>query len=196
MQTLTKDKIRQWILKERKKIAADIKVQWDQILHDALREAVLKHKPETVHCYLPMPGEIDLTSFLEYCLRTQITTVVPKVKRKPFLEHLLLTDLDELESGPMGTRHPKNAELYAGSIDLIVVPGLAFDQRGYRIGYGGAFYDHFLMNYPEAFKLAVCYPFQLYSALPHEQHDIPVDHIFCPQYKNKLKFDWEKVSFV
>ena len=122
-----------------------------------------------------------------------IKIVVPKVVRKPFLEHLVLNNLQELESGPLGTRHPKNAEPYTGAFDLIIVPGLAFDRHGYRIGYGGAFYDHFLVNFPKSFKLSVCYPFQLLPELPRAPHDIPVDQILCPQSADKFGYEWDKL---
>lgn len=193
---MTKEKIRNQILQKRKSLADKTKNEWDLNLNRSLCQWVLEHKQETIHCYLPMIEEVDLTHFLEYCLRKQIKMVVPKVKRKPFLEHLVLSSLKELESGPMGTRHPKNAQLFSGDIDLIVVPGLAFDRKGYRIGYGGGFYDHFLVNFPNAFKLAVCYPYQLFPELPREEHDIAVDLIFCPQAPDKFSYEWERVHFI
>jgi 5-formyltetrahydrofolate cyclo-ligase len=184
------------MLTRRRCIPPEAKTQWDGKLNNALIAWVEKNKPESIHCYLPMAEEIDLIEFLSYCLKKKLLVIAPKVKRKPYLEHLVLSDLEQLESGPMGTRHPKNAEIYSGQIDLIVVPGLAFDPQGTRIGYGGAFYDHFLVNHPRAYKLALCYPFQLHSELPREKHDIAVNHILCPQSNNKFKFKWDKVSLL
>ena len=58
---------------------------------------------------------------------------------------------------------------------LILVPGLAFDDEGFRIGYGGGFYDKFLAKEPEHPTVALCYSFQMVDAIPTEDYDIPVD---------------------
>ena len=193
---MTKQDIRNSLLERRKRTEFKTKLNWDKKINQGLNNWVLEHQPTAIHCYLPMSEEVDLTEFLENCLKNKLRVVVPMVKRKPFLEHLILSNLEELESGPMGTRHPKNALPYYGNLDLIIVPGLAFDHLGYRIGYGGGYYDHFLVNYPNAFKLAVCYPYQLLPALPREAHDIPIDQIFCPQAPDKFSYEWEKVLFL
>jgi 5-formyltetrahydrofolate cyclo-ligase len=58
---------------------------------------------------------------------------------------------------------------------LVLMPGLAFDPQGHRIGYGGGFYDRFLSQEPEHPTLALCYDFQVFDHLDTEQFDIPVD---------------------
>jgi 5-formyltetrahydrofolate cyclo-ligase len=59
--------------------------------------------------------------------------------------------------------------------DLIIVPGVAFAKSGYRIGYGGGYYDYFLANQKKALKIGVGYPMQLMNDLPSEDQDIPLD---------------------
>ncbi|HKK87933.1 MAG TPA: 5-formyltetrahydrofolate cyclo-ligase [Saprospiraceae bacterium] len=193
---MIKQEIRKRMLEKRKLTSPETKLNWDDKINGSLIDWILKHDPQTVHCYLPMPEEVDLTTFLKKCLQSELEVIVPKVKRRPFLEHLILNNLQELESGPMGTRHPEHALPYTGDLELIIVPGLAFDHLGYRIGYGGAYYDHFLANYPNAFKLAVCYPYQLLPELPREAHDIAVDRILCPQAPHRFNYEWEKVHFI
>ena len=60
---------------------------------------------------------------------------------------------------------------------LVLMPGLAFDPQGHRIGYGGGFYDKFLSREPEHPTLALCYEFQMVEKLETEQFDIPVDEV-------------------
>jgi 5-formyltetrahydrofolate cyclo-ligase len=62
-------------------------------------------------------------------------------------------------------------------LDVIVVPAIAIDPRGYRIGYGAGFYDRTLVRYPKAKKLGVAYDFQLVSEVPNTEGDVPVDVI-------------------
>jgi 5-formyltetrahydrofolate cyclo-ligase len=84
----------------------------------------------------------------------------------------------DLVPGPFGLLepNPKNEEADLGSLEVIFIPGLAFDVKGYRLGYGGGFYDRVLRE-TRALKVGVCYSFQLVESLPVEPHDVPVDLI-------------------
>ncbi len=67
-------------------------------------------------------------------------------------------------------------------IDMIVIPGLAFDRRGYRVGRGRGFYDRFLAQQAfQGLRCALCYHEQLIDAVPYESHDIPMDLIVTDQ---------------
>src|SRR5690606_13105140 len=98
----------------------------------------------------------------------------PKSLPKRQLVHLRLRSLDDLEPGIFGTQHPKGDEAYSGPFDLIIVPCLACDRNGFRLGYGGGYYDTFLSQYPDAFTVGIIYPFQRFDVLPVEAHDIPL----------------------
>jgi 5-formyltetrahydrofolate cyclo-ligase len=84
----------------------------------------------------------------------------------------------DLVPGPFGLLepNPKNEEADLGSLNVMFIPGLAFDVRGFRLGYGGGFYDKVLKE-TSAIKVGVCYSFQLVESLPVEPHDVPVDLI-------------------
>jgi len=84
----------------------------------------------------------------------------------------------DLVPGPFGLLepNPKNEEADLGSLEVIFIPGLGFDVKGYRLGYGGGFYDRVLRE-TSALKVGVCYSFQLVESLPVEPHDVPVDLI-------------------
>jgi len=99
----------------------------------------------------------------------------PKDRRLTFHRVYSFSDL---VSGPFGLLepNPKNEEADLGSLEVIFIPGLAFDVKGYRLGYGGGFYDRVLKE-TSALKVGVCYSFQLLESLPVEPHDVPVDLI-------------------
>ncbi|MEZ4990455.1 MAG: 5-formyltetrahydrofolate cyclo-ligase [Saprospiraceae bacterium] len=149
----------------------------DRLLCQSLRELILERRPKIVHTYLPMPMEIDFLPVIHQMLEEHIRVVVPKTLRGGQLEHLILETPDQLEDGIFGTRHPMAGVPYEGPYDLIIVPGLAFDFHGNRLGYGGGYYDRFLPAHPEAYKTALCYSFQLMNNLPVEPHDIPLDSV-------------------
>lgn len=63
------------------------------------------------------------------------------------------------------------------SIDAIIVPGVAFDKAGHRMGRGRGFYDRLLKNTPNAYKIGVCFDFQMVESVPVEPHDVMMDKV-------------------
>jgi 5-formyltetrahydrofolate cyclo-ligase len=91
-----------------------------------------------------------------------------------------IDDFDELEKGRYGIRAPKEGLLRPverGEIDAILVPGVAFDQRGYRVGYGGGYYDRFLLGAPQAAKIGAAFACQIVAEIPADPYDVTVDRI-------------------
>jgi 5-formyltetrahydrofolate cyclo-ligase len=87
-----------------------------------------------------------------------------------------LNDLTQVEKGYAGIPEPvADGPVATDTHALVLMPGLAFDPEGHRIGYGGGFYDKFLQREPEHPTLALCYEFQMLQHLETEAHDIPVD---------------------
>jgi 5-formyltetrahydrofolate cyclo-ligase len=88
--------------------------------------------------------------------------------------------LDELEPGHYGIRAPKPDLLRPipkEEIDAVIVPAAAFDRLGYRIGYGGGYYDRFLQGASRAAKIGAAFACQIVPEIPAAPHDIPVDRI-------------------
>ncbi|MBQ8884863.1 MAG: 5-formyltetrahydrofolate cyclo-ligase [Clostridia bacterium] len=79
---------------------------------------------------------------------------------------------EDFSLSSLGIREPVG-EVYAGGIDVVVLPLLAIDKKGNRLGYGGGYYDRFLAEHPEALPVAWCYDFQLTESVPSEPWDIP-----------------------
>ena len=84
-----------------------------------------------------------------------------------------------LKRGRFGIPEPATPA-WTGSIDLILVPGVAFDKKCRRVGRGGGYYDRFLKRYRDAKKVGVCYDFQLHTEVPHSWFDIPMQCIVTP----------------
>jgi 5-formyltetrahydrofolate cyclo-ligase len=87
-----------------------------------------------------------------------------------------MEDLSRVEKGYAGIPEPvEDGPVADDETALVLMPGLAFDPEGHRIGYGGGFYDRFLAKEPEHPTLALCYAFQMLPKLETEEFDIPVD---------------------
>jgi 5-formyltetrahydrofolate cyclo-ligase len=167
--------LRKKMTDRRRQMSPAIKQDLDRRLCQSLQELITERRPKVVHTYLPMPAEIDFLPVLAKMLEENIQLVLPKTLRGGQLEHLPLTSFEQLEDGIFGTKHPIGGVPYTGAYDLIIVPGLAFDRQGHRLGYGGGYYDRFLPAHPEAHKIALCYDFQIVENLPLEPHDVQLD---------------------
>jgi hypothetical protein len=103
-----------------------------------------------------------------------------------------ISSLRELTPGKFNIPEPPmDVKRVVKSIDVVFVPGLAFDLFGYRIGYGGGFYDRFLSKNPSSKKIGICFSFQLFSELPHDPFDVPVDYIVTDKNWTRRK-EWRQ----
>ena len=126
--------------------------------------------------YHSLPDEVDTHAFIRrWSARKRI--LLPVVKGDD-LELRLYTGDDRLTEGAFHIDEPTGTAFtdYA-AIDLAVIPGVAFDRRGNRLGRGKGYYDRLLPRIPTAYKLGLCFPFQVLDQIPAEAHDIPMDEV-------------------
>ncbi len=132
---------------------------------------------KTIYGYLPYNQEVRTVPMLEQAIADGKKVAVPKVygEEKKFLN---IYDISKVFKGYAGIPEPIADEPVADDeTALVLMPGLAFDPQGHRIGYGGGFYDKFLCAEPNHPTLALCYEFQMLPHLETEAHDIPVDYV-------------------
>ena len=130
---------------------------------------------KTIYGYLPYNQEVRTVPMLERALRDGKRVAVPKVYGDE-MRFIYMTDLAQVEVGYAGIPEPIADEPLADDpTALVLMPGLAFDKAGHRIGYGGGFYDRFLAAEPGHPTVALCYAFQMLPNLETEEFDIPVD---------------------
>ena len=139
-------------------------------------------RAKLVHTYASSKeNEVDTRALIGTCLaqskRVAVPVVMPGTRT---LAHALIGGLDQLVAGLWGLEQPDPAEATwlpaEAQIDLVVVPGLAFDRRGQRIGWGGGYYDRFLAQV-QAVKIGLCYDALVLDCIPGEPHDVPVDMV-------------------
>ena len=132
---------------------------------------------KTIYGYLPYNQEVRTVPMLEQALKDGKRVAVPKCYGDE-MKFLYLDDLTQVAPGYANIPEPIADEPVADDpTALVLMPGLAFDPQGHRIGYGGGFYDKFLSTEPEHPTLALCYEFQMLPHLETEDHDIPVDTV-------------------
>lgn len=132
---------------------------------------------KTLYGYLPYNQEVRTVPILARALADGKQVAVPKVYGDEMC-FICLTDLTQVETGYAGIPEPIADEPIADDpAALVLMPGLAFDKEGHRIGYGGGFYDKFLNAEPTHPTVALCYAFQMVEDLPTEEFDVPVDRV-------------------
>lgn len=130
---------------------------------------------KTIYGYLPYNQEVRTVPMLQQALREGKQVAVPKVYGDE-MRFILIKDLSAIAPGYAGIPEPiADAPVAEDKTALVLMPGLAFDPNGHRVGYGGGFYDRFLEDEPNHPTVALCYDFQMLPKIETEEHDIPVD---------------------
>lgn len=139
---------------------------------DAYRNA------KTIYGYLPFNQEVRTLPLLQRALADGKQVALPKCFGKEMC-FILVRDLSRIQFSAFGAPEPvEDFPVASDPTALVLVPGLAFDSAGHRMGYGGGFYDRFLADEPGHPTLALCFDFQMLSHLKTESHDISVDTVF------------------
>ncbi len=131
--------------------------------------------------YVSSPEEVDTHALILDALDENRKVFVPKASGKT-LAICPLDDWESLKPGSHGILEPCEIleEAHPETMDLIIVPGIAFDPRGHRIGYGGGFYDK-LLKLTRGYKVGLAFSEQMLDELPTEAHDVPLDLIITDQ---------------
>lgn len=180
MEKSEKSEIRKWVKAQRKALDAATEARWNESVCSQLLNLSEIRQAFCVYCYASLPGEVGTWRFIEALLRQGKYIAVPKVKGKE-LEFYSISGKKDFEEGVMGIMEPKVSCLKIRDPQApVIVPGIAFDREGNRIGYGGGYYDRFFQREPHHRRIAVAYDFQILDRIPPEAHDKPVDCIITP----------------
>lgn len=140
---------------------------------------------KTIMIFMSAFKEPDTIPIIKNIFRLSKKVVVPVTDQQTkIITPSYINCLDDMIAGAYNILEPqiiKSAPLCA--IDLVIVPGIAFDKNGNRLGFGEGYYDKFLKNYKKI-KIGICYDFQLLDKLPADEHDIPMDIILTERQKN------------
>lgn len=160
--------------KKRAMSAAEIE-QASVRLANKFFETELYQKAQAIYAYLSYNQEVRTEGIIRRALLDGKRVAVPKVYGEE-MRFLWIEDLDHIAPGTYNIPEPiADAPVAEDSTALVLMPGLAFDPQGHRLGYGGGFYDRYLSEQPNHPLVALCYGFQMLDHLDTESHDIPVD---------------------
>ena len=175
-----KAELRKQVLQEMKAISQEQKQFIDQALTERLLHHPFYQEAKVIASYLSFPHEFQTQELIEQALKDGKKVLIPKTYPKGRMDFVVY-DPQQLVKTSFGLLEPQGdlEVVDASQIDLIHVPGLAFTTEGYRIGYGGGYYDRYL-EYFSGHTLSTVYPCQI-EDFSSEKHDIPVQEVLIDE---------------
>ncbi|MDO4731341.1 MAG: 5-formyltetrahydrofolate cyclo-ligase [Clostridia bacterium] len=162
----------------------------DEAIVKNLKAAVNIDFYNKIFVYLPMKYEPDITGFIKYALSAGKKVAAPVCdKRSCDMEFYLFDNIESLDSGRFGIKEPKAETkklVYMQKQDVCIVPGIAFDENGSRLGYGKGFYDRYFSKVKHSvLKVGVCYQDCFSKKLPCDEFDQKTDIVITESNINK-----------
>jgi 5-formyltetrahydrofolate cyclo-ligase len=151
-----------------------------------LRRLPEVHGTRTVLLYAALPEEVDVGGLVAPLRAAGVRTLFPRV-RGDDLELVAASDLLTLTLGYRGIQEPVGPAIDPAVVDAAIIPGVAFDLRGTRLGHGVGHYDRLLPTFPDrCVRIGVCFSCQLVPQVPREDHDEPVDLVVTERATHRV----------
>ena len=174
---MNKQELRKQIRAQKRAMTEEQIVSKSEQLGILFTQSEAYRNANSIYGYLPYNQEVRTVAMLEQALKDGKRVAVPKCYGDE-MKFIWMEDLSRVEKGYANIPEPiADGPVADDETALVLMPGLAFDPQGHRIGYGGGFYDKFLASEPNHPTLALCYDFQMLDHLETEEFDIPVDHV-------------------
>ena len=178
-----KKTIRQEILQKRKLLSQEELLSKSKTIFQSIKNLSIYQAAQNVMLYIDFRNEVKTGFIMEDLLTRSKGTVVPisVIGTREMILSQVLDPEKELARSSYGILEPKPEyirKINPAILDLVIVPGIAFDSEGYRIGYGGGYYDYFFSTMERPIvSIALAFDLQIIETVPKEDYDRPVDYI-------------------
>ena len=182
---LTKPLLRQQ-MREAKRQHQEKLAQMSEEIVEKLRKILSSHTFNTIMAYWPLPDEVDIRPLIHWLGGQGKTVVLPKVTGDETMELRRYTSQDDLAEGAFHILEPVGEPFTDyDDIDVVLVPGMAFDAAGHRLGRGKGYYDRFLSSHFSPLTthhspliIGICFPFQRVAEVPTEDYDVCMNEVY------------------
>lgn len=172
---MDKRELRSKALEMRKNISVKNRVLASGLITEKLKSLEIIKSSKTIMSYMPYGNEADVISFNKWVLDQGKELCIPRVTDSKYMDAVKVNDIENgLVSGHFGIAEPEKSvsPVNPDEIDVILVPGVAFDLSGNRLGHGKGYYDRFLSRCSDrVFTIGVAYSFQIFDSIPADAHD-------------------------
>jgi 5-formyltetrahydrofolate cyclo-ligase len=175
---LSKESLRQVFKERRRELGGRRRAEASRLITERLVTVEAYLRSSEIAAFWPLDEEVDIRLFIGRSLSAGKDVFLPRVNKTEGRLEFCLFDGDpgKLAAGPFGILEPSGPEARTSRIDLVIVPGLAFDVHRHRLGYGAGLYDRFLKAGRSA-AIGVAFDIQTIDILPIAEHDVAVDQV-------------------
>lgn len=181
---MNKKELRIWIKNRRDALSKAERVSESDEVCKKVIELKWYREAKKILSFMNFGSEIEIERLNERVIADGKELFLPRVEKNGELS--IVKYGEGFSIGQFGIREPVGKS-YTGELDMIVIPGLAFDREGNRLGYGKGYYDRLLERYSDVVKIAPIYEIQLVEAVPVEEHDKKIDLIILKNRTIELK---------
>lgn len=166
-----KKDIRKDVLRKRNELSM---LEWDENSHK-IYEKVVNHpfflSANTIYCYVDYNREVRTREIIETAWKKQKKVAVPKIEGDD-MNFYYINSFSDLSDGYRGILEPENTVEATDEFMLVIMPGVAFDKKNNRLGYGKGFYDRFLQKHKNSHTIALGFEMQIIDSVPTDEHDM------------------------
>ena len=185
---MPKKEIRQQMIKRLNNLPFEQKKEQEKNIYELLFGMEQWKKAEMVA--LTLSQELELTTYpiIEKAWKEGKAVVVPRTKKNREMDFVVYSSTTPMETSSFGLTEPLKTlpAIPKSKIDLVIVPGLAYSEKGYRVGFGGGYYDRFLADY-KGTTISLVFKEQKLVSIPVEAFDIPLDFLITVEKVKSLK---------
>ncbi len=174
---MEKSYIRAQKLKERRSLDKDIVIKNSEIITNIITNSKWFLDAKTIMIYVSFENEVDTHSIIEAALKLEKNVIVPVCTDDYNIIPVKIDSFLNLTQNKYGILEPVNVLPYLDEIDVVIVPGVAFDKNFNRVGFGKGYYDKFLSNHKDALKASICHDCQLTDEIYADEYDVKMDII-------------------
>ena len=166
-----------------KKLRLDIKKDLYQAYSDTICLKIMNMdeyaKADTIMAYCPINNEVDTSLLLQDCVENKHLALPKTELSSKTIMPCLVETLSDLKEGAYRIMEPDDNcdKLQHENIDIVIIPLVAFDNSGTRLGYGGGYYDRLLKNMQKTKKIGIAFSLQQLDSIERENHDVKLDMV-------------------
>lgn len=178
----TKEQIRKRIMQDRNQMESAEVAEKSSMIAQRVLKTPEYEEADNILLYADYRHEVMTREIFDDAVLRKKKVFFPKANDDGTMEFYQIVSVKQLEGGYKGIKEPMVDERYRyrfhrNEDTLIIVPGVAFDMKGYRVGYGKGFYDRFLKDKRQMTAIGLCFSNQIIEEIPHDLHDIRMDKV-------------------
>lgn len=172
--------MRKIFLEIRKKITYEEKERLSDLIQSCFVETDMYQRADKVFIYISMKNEVGTSEIIDKAIHDGKKVAVPIALENREMIFVPYEGIENMTKTKLGVLEPvldRKKEMYPDENSIMIIPGVAFDEKGHRMGYGGGYYDTYIEKYDVENTIAIAFDEQIQKIIPYEEHDKKMKYI-------------------